>query len=36
MKSLGYFENLVASVERIARHTYYPDIDQAFRGMFGL
>jgi hypothetical protein len=29
MNSLGYFENLVASVERIARHAYYPDIDQA-------
>ena len=24
-----YFERLVASVERIARHTYYPGIDEA-------
>ncbi len=24
-----YFERLVASVERIARHAYYPGIDQA-------
>jgi hypothetical protein len=29
MTNLGYFNNLVACVERIARHAYYPDIDQA-------
>ncbi len=29
MISSDYFERLVASVERIARHTYYPGIDQA-------
>ena len=29
MNRLSYFENMVASVERIARHAYYPDIDQA-------
>ena len=29
MNSLSYFENLVASVERIARHAYFPGIDQA-------
>jgi hypothetical protein len=29
MNSVGYFERLVASVERIARHSYYPGIDQA-------
>ncbi len=29
MNSPVYYESLVASVERIARHTYYPGIDQA-------
>jgi len=29
MNSANYFERLVASVERIARHAYYPGIDQA-------
>jgi hypothetical protein len=25
----GYFENLAASVQRVAHHAYYPGIDQA-------
>jgi len=29
MISSNYFERLVTSVERIARHTYYPGIDEA-------
>ena len=29
MISSEYFERLVTSVERIARHTYYPGIDEA-------
>jgi hypothetical protein len=29
MNGSGYFERLVASVERIARHAYYPGIDEA-------
>jgi hypothetical protein len=29
MISSGYFERLVTSVERIARHAYYPGIDEA-------
>lgn len=29
MNSPSYFDRLVASVERIARHAYYPGIDQA-------
>ncbi len=29
MNSPDYFERLVATVERIARHAYYPGIDQA-------
>jgi hypothetical protein len=29
MNSPVFYESLVASVERIARHTYYPGIDQA-------
>jgi hypothetical protein len=29
MNSLSYFERLVASVERIARHAYYPGIEQS-------
>jgi hypothetical protein len=29
MNSPNYFERLVASVERIARHAYYPGIEQA-------
>ena len=29
MNGTVYFERLVASVERIARHSYYPGIDQA-------
>ncbi len=29
MNSSNYFDRLVASVERIARHAYYPGIDQA-------
>ncbi len=29
MNSPNYFERLVASVERISRHSYYPGIDQA-------
>ncbi|WP_165226898.1 hypothetical protein [Aquisphaera insulae] len=28
MDSQSYFERLVASVERIARHAYYPGIEQ--------
>jgi hypothetical protein len=29
MISSDYFERLVTSVERIARHTYYPGINEA-------
>jgi len=29
MISSDYFERLVTSVERIARHAYYPGIDEA-------
>ncbi len=29
MISSDYFERLVTSVERIARHVYYPGIDEA-------
>lgn len=29
MNSSVYFERLVASVERIARHAYYPGIEEA-------
>jgi hypothetical protein len=29
MSCPAYFDRLVASVERIARHVYYPGIDQA-------
>jgi len=29
MISSEYFERLATSVERIARHTYYPGIDEA-------
>ncbi len=29
MNSPNYFERLVASVERITRHAYYPGIEQA-------
>jgi hypothetical protein len=29
MDSHEYFDRLVESVERIARHSYYPGIDQA-------
>ncbi len=29
MISSNYFERLVTSVERIARHAYYPGIDEA-------
>ncbi|QEH36154.1 hypothetical protein OJF2_47140 [Aquisphaera giovannonii] len=28
MDSHSYFERLIASVERIARHAYYPGIEQ--------
>jgi hypothetical protein len=28
MNSSSYFDRLVVSVERIARHAYYPGIDQ--------
>ena len=30
MISSDYFERLVTSIERIARHAYYPGIDEAF------
>ncbi len=29
MNSSSYFDRLVTSVERIARHAYYPGIDEA-------
>jgi hypothetical protein len=29
MKNSGYFENLAVNVQRVARHAYYPGIDQA-------
>jgi hypothetical protein len=29
MNNLSYFDRLIVSVERIARHAYYPGIDQA-------
>jgi hypothetical protein len=29
MSNPAYFENLVTSVEKIARHSYYPGIDEA-------
>ena len=29
MNSPGYFERLVVCVQRVARHAYYPGIDQA-------